>query len=70
MPDPAWLTVAEAAQRSGYTMSHIQYLLRNGVLKGVKPARDWFVDEESLQEYLRHKPKPGPKPGRARHRGS
>jgi hypothetical protein len=66
MPEPEWLTVAEAAKRSGYTARHVQYLLKQGLLKGRKPARDWFVDSQSLTEYLRNKPKPGPKPGDAR----
>ncbi len=69
MPEPEWITVAEAAQRSGYTARHLQYLLKQGLLQGKKPARDWFVDAESLNAYLRHKPKPGPKPGSARQRG-
>lgn len=66
MPEPEWITVAEAARRSGYTVRHLQHLLKSEVLRGRKPARDWFVDADALQEYLRHKPKPGPKPGRAR----
>ena len=66
MPEPEWITVAEAARRSGYTVRHLQHLLKQRVLKGIKPARDWFVDGGSLQEYLRNKPKPGPKPGSAR----
>ena len=69
MPEPERITVAEAARRSGYTVRHLQHLLKQGVLKGTKPARDWFVDEASLEDYLRHKPKPGPKPGSARPKG-
>ncbi len=53
MPKPEWLTVVEAARRSVYTVRHVQYLLKQRLLKGTKPARDWFADAESLRAYLR-----------------
>ena len=60
MPD--WLSTKEAAEYSGYSQSHICYLLRKGKLKGRQFGRDWFTTKEALDEYLATNPKPGPKP--------
>ena len=49
--DGDWITVAEAAKRSGYAMSTIQMLLRTGRIKGIKPGHDWFTTLEAVLEY-------------------
>ena len=69
MPDlEGYVTVAEAAQKSGYSVGHLQYLLRRGIIPGIKPARDWFVRLEDVLEYKKKAPKPGPKPRHSRRR--
>jgi excisionase family DNA binding protein len=52
MPDEKkWITVAEAAKKSGYSMRTIQELLKNGKIEGMKPGRDWFTTLESVFAY-------------------
>ena len=46
-----WITVAEAAEKSGYSMRTIQRLLQEGKLKGWKPGRDWFTTLEAVMAY-------------------
>ena len=41
--DKQWITVAEAAEKSGYSVSMIQRLLREGRIEGWKPGHDWFT---------------------------
>ena len=57
-----YLTLVEAAEISGYTPSHLRYLVRTGRLVGVKLGRDWFTTAEALERYKATDPHPGPKP--------
>ena len=53
MPDDKqWITVAEAAEKSGYTMRTIQRLLQDGKIEGWKPGHDWFT---TLAAVMAHK---------------
>ena len=56
------LTLIEAAEISGYTPSHLRYLVRTGRLEGIKLGRDWFTTIEALERYKATDPHPGPKP--------
>lgn len=49
--DKAWITVAEAAERSGYSVRTIQRLIQDGKVDGWKPGRDWFTTLESVMKY-------------------
>lgn len=52
MPDEKkWITVAEAAEKSGYTVRTIQRLLQDGKVDGWKPGRDWLTTLESVMAY-------------------
>ena len=52
MPDEKkWITVAEAAEKSGYSMRNIQELLKKGKIEGIKPGRDWFTTLEAVIAY-------------------
>ena len=63
MPElEGYVTVAQASEKSGYSVRHLQNLLKKGVIPGIKPARDWLVRLEDVLEYKQHAPKPGPKP--------
>lgn len=67
MPElEGYVTVAEAAAKSGYSVRQLQNLLKKGVILGVKPARDWLVKLEDVLEYKKSAPKPGPKPRTSR----
>jgi excisionase family DNA binding protein len=46
-----WITVREAAERSGYAISTIQWLLRTHRVKGWKPGNEWLTTFESVMEY-------------------
>ena len=58
-----YVTVAEAAKRTGYSGRHIGYLVRTGRVPGIKPGHDWFVHLPSLLAYQRTA-RPGRKPTR------
>jgi excisionase family DNA binding protein len=47
---------------SGFSREHIQRLLRNKKVEGVKPGHDWLVYEDSLKTFLAQPRKTGPKP--------
>lgn len=46
-----FISVKEAAERYGYSGSHIRQLLLSNRIEGRKFANAWMVDAESLQEY-------------------
>ncbi len=57
----AHLTIPQAAERCGLTPSYLAHLLRNRRLEGFRLAREWFVYADSLEAFLAHPRKPGPK---------
>ena len=56
-----YLTTPQAAVRSGLTSSYMTYLLRKNKLEGFRLAREWFIYTDSLDAFLEHPRKPGPK---------
>lgn len=46
-----WITVTEAAEKSGYSVRTIQRLLQDGKIAGWKPGRDWFTTLVSVMKY-------------------
>jgi len=61
-PDRTVLSVTEASAASGFTRSHIQYLINQQQLEAVKVGPIWLVYEDSLTRYLATPRRPGPKP--------
>lgn len=55
------LSTTEAMEASGFSREHIQRLLRNKKVEGVKPGHDWFVYEDSLKRFLAQPRRTGPK---------
>lgn len=49
--EKVWITVAEAADKSGYSVRTIQRLLQDGKIDGWKPGRDWFTTLASVIKY-------------------
>jgi len=47
--DKQWLTVAEAAKQSGYSIRTLQ----KGLVEGWKPGHDWFTTLDAVSEYKR-----------------
>ena len=59
--DRVLLSTSEAQDRSGLSRVHIQRLLRNGKVEGMKLGHDWLVFEDSLVHFLAQPRKTGPK---------
>jgi hypothetical protein len=59
--DRVILSTSEAQDKSGLSRVHIQRLLRNGQLEGMKLGHDWLVFEDSLLHFLSQPRKTGPK---------
>ena len=51
----------EARKIAGFSRQHLQRLLRDKRIEGIKLAHDWLVYEDSLKAYLAQPRKPGPK---------
>ena len=63
---PGYLTTKQAAEVVDLSRDHIRRLLEHGTVEGMKIGRDWLVNVTSLNYYMEHRPKPGPKPKRRR----
>jgi hypothetical protein len=59
--DRVLLSTSEAQDKSGLSRVHIQRLLRNGQVEGMKLGHDWLVFEDSLLHFLAQPRKTGPK---------
>ena len=59
--DRVLLSTTEAVQLSGLSREHIQRLLRQKLLEGMKLGHDWLLFEDSLEAFLAHPRKTGPK---------
>jgi excisionase family DNA binding protein len=55
-----WITTAEAAELTGYKLSHLRYLVREGLVKGQKFGRDWMIHRESVLAYSEKMKELGP----------
>jgi len=58
-----WITVAKAAQLSGYNEEHITRLCRQGKIDARKYSIVWQVNRDSLLEYVAKVEKLGRKRG-------
>ena len=59
------MTVTEASSISGFTRTHINYLINHEQLEAIKVGNVWLVYEDSVRQYLSIPHKPGPKPRNA-----
>jgi excisionase family DNA binding protein len=46
-----WVTTAEAAELTGYSVQYIRRLINKGRVHAKKWARDWMVDKDALLAY-------------------
>ena len=68
MPDEEYVTVARAAQLSGLSRRQIQWLLKQGIIAGIKPGHDWLLRPSAVMEYLQQGRRPGrPRKDRQQH---
>jgi excisionase family DNA binding protein len=56
---PHWITTEEAVHISGYHPEYVRRLARQGKIGAVRKGRDWWIDRDALQEYLKDKESPG-----------
>ena len=49
---PEWITAKEAADASGYHVNYIRRLIHQNKVGARKAGPMWWVDRDSLQEYL------------------
>ena len=56
------ISVTQASQISGLTVSYIRRLLRQGTIDGVKVGHNWLTTEKAVRQYLEKEHRPGPKP--------
>lgn len=61
MPREHLLSTKQAAEYTGLSISHIQYLLREDKLEGQRVGKIWITSTEALDKYLQSNPRPGPK---------
>ena len=47
-----YISTEEAARRSGYSVSHISVLSRNGRLLARRVGRRWLIDEQALEAFV------------------
>lgn len=63
-----YISTREAAERYGLAQEHFALLAKSRKIKATKIARDWLLYLPSLEYYMTHRPKRGPKPRVARSR--
>ncbi|SRR6266487_3623610 len=56
-----FLSTTEACERTGFSPTYIQRLLREKRLEGFKAGSSWFVYEDSLSSFTTQTRKRGPK---------
>ncbi|HYT43105.1 MAG TPA: hypothetical protein VEP90_12240 [Methylomirabilota bacterium] len=54
------LTTSQARKRSGLSNVYLAQLLRKGVVEGFKIDREWFIYNDSLEQFLATPRKSGP----------
>lgn len=47
-----WIDVGSASQVSGYTPDYLRTLMREKRIKGEKRGTMWWINRDSLKEYL------------------
>ena len=59
MPEDEYVTVAQAARLCGLSRRHLQWLLQQGTIPGIKPGHDWLVRPSAVMTYLKDRRPPG-----------
>jgi excisionase family DNA binding protein len=60
-----YVSSKEAARLLGVHHKSISRMAREGLIRGIKPARDWLIERASIEEYIAAREgqkKRGPKP--------
>ena len=54
------LTLKQAAERAGITPDTLRQAIKDKRLTATKPGRDWLIDTEEIERYMRVR-KPAPR---------
>ncbi len=52
-PQQRWLRVATVAEQFGRDPKSVRRLIKKGLIEGVRFGRQWRIDHESLDEFVR-----------------
>jgi len=55
------IPLSEASNYSGLSAGHLNYLVRNKKVWGIKLGRNWFTTYGEIKDYIKRENKPGPK---------
>ena len=55
------ITLREAAELSGLSVSHLRLLVRRGDIWGTKLGHNWLTTVQAIEKYLEQDRRPGPK---------
>lgn len=55
------ISLAEAAELSGFSKGHMRLLVSRKIIWGTKIGRNWVTTEEAVRNYLATNRRPGPK---------
>ena len=55
-----WISVHEAAEITGYSISHVRWLVRRGRLSAERKGPMYWIDRESLKAYTAEVKRLGP----------
>ncbi len=47
-----WISVHEAAEITGYSISHVRWLVRRGKLSAERKGPMYWIDRDSLKAYM------------------
>ena len=60
---PEWLTIEETSEHTGFHPEYIRDLARKGKIGAEKRGgRDWWIDRDKLEEFMRNRPLRGRPP--------
>ena len=49
-----WISVAEVAQKTGYSERHLRRLCQEKRIKSLRLGRDWFTTLEAVETFRKH----------------
>lgn len=49
---PEWIDVRQASELSGYSLTYLRRIMRDGRIEAKKRGTMWWIDRESLRAYL------------------
>jgi len=55
------ISLSIASKYSGLSCGHLNHLVRNKKIWGIKLGRNWFTTQNAMKIYLNSSRKPGPK---------